>query len=164
MSSPSNDNPHNTASLKSEYHPLRQVIVHQPGFEWQMVPLEADMAEAYLVEDILYSDQAAADHREFSNCLRHITGEQGVFEFSDLLADVLADDKVRSDIVGGVSALEGLGMKHHDYLLRGDLSPAQLTSILISGAAPPAGATDPAPEDYRRYFRPIPNLMFTRDI
>ena len=164
MSRPSPNSARMSGTLQSEYQPLERVIVHQPGFEWQMVPLESDMAEAYLVEDILYSSRAASDHREFSDCLRHITGPEGVCEFSDLLSDILADDKVRSDIVGGVSALEGLGLKHHDYLLSGDLSPAALTRILISGAAPPVGATDAAPEEYRRYFRPIPNLMFTRDI
>jgi len=128
-----------------------------------MVPLEADMAESYLVEDILFFKRAASEHSEFVACLQHITGADGVHQISDLLADILADEKVRSDLVGAVSALEGVGLKTHDFLLSADLSVKDLARILISGSdtVTPDNSAD---SSRRRYFRPIPNLMFTRDI
>ncbi|MBN4056809.1 hypothetical protein JYU19_00705 [bacterium AH-315-J21] len=144
-------------NLPSEFHPLQQVIVHTPGPEWEMVPLESDMAESYLVEDILFLKKAAAEHTEFVACLRHIAGVDGIHQFSDLLTEILSDDKVRSDIVGAVSALEGVGLKTHDFLLSSDLSTKDLAAILISGS-------DGEAKSRRRYFRPIPNLMFTRDV
>ncbi len=150
-------------TLPSEYHPLQKVVVHTPGPEWEMVPLEADMAESYLVEDILFLKKAASEHDDFVACLRHIAGADGVLQFADLLTDILGDDKVRSDIVGAVSALEGVGLRTHDFLLSADLSASDLAKLLISGSDTYSAATNSA-NSRRRYFRPIPNLMFTRDI
>lgn len=132
-----------------------------------MVPLETNMSETYLIEDILYLRQAAADHGNFTNCLRHVTGEGGVREFSDLLVDILQDERILADVVGAVSAIERLGRKRHDHLLSGDLTPAELVALLISGALSSGAKTaekSAASETTVHYFRPIPNLMFTRDI
>ncbi len=150
-------------NLPSEYHPLQKVVVHTPGPEWEMVPLEADMAESYLVEDILFLKKAASEHSDFVACLRHIAGDDGVLQFADLLTEILGDEKVRSDIVGAVSALEGVGLRTHDFLLSADLSASQLAKLLISGSDTSAASKDQT-SSRRRYFRPIPNLMFTRDI
>lgn len=145
-------------ALNSEYQTLQKVIVHEPGLEWQMITPENDMAEKYLVEDILYHEQAGKDHREFTDCLRHVAGDDGVFEFTDLLAEILADSRVRSDLIGAVSGLESLGMRSHDFLLSDTLNATELSKTLISGAVI-KDDTEP-----RKFFRAIPNLMFTRDI
>jgi arginine deiminase len=148
-------------SIQSEFHPLAKVVVHEPGYEWNLVTVEHDMPEKYLIEDVLFTEQAAEDHLEFTNCLRHAAGDEAVVEFVDLLADILSDREVRSDVVGAVSALEGVGIRTHDHLLSDDLSQRDLAHLLV------AGAYKPEDEDHSGYlvlFQPIPNLLFTRDL
>ncbi len=148
-------------AILSEYHPLSTVIVHRPGYEWNLVAVAHDMPDRYLIEDVLYTDKAAADHNEFTDCLRHATSDQSVLEFTDLLTTILENREVRSDVVGGVSALEGVGMATHDYLLSDQLPPSELAELLVAGAYRP-GETEHA--GYTLFFDPLPNLMFTRDL
>ncbi|MBD3402936.1 hypothetical protein GF420_08565 [candidate division GN15 bacterium] len=147
--------------LHSEYEPLGRVIVHEPGYEWNLVTVEHDMPEKYLIEDVLFTERAAADHREFTDCLRHAAGPDAVLKFTDLLADVLAEREVRSDVVGAISALEGVGIGTHDYLLSDSLPAKELARLLVAGAYRP---DDPDHRGYRVFFPPIPNLLFTRDL
>lgn len=147
--------------LNSEYEPLGRVIIHEPGYEWNLVTVESNMPEKYLVEDVLFTARAAADHHEFTECLRHAAQPDGVLEFTNLLADILSNREVRHDVVGAVSALEGVGIGTHDYLLSDDLSPQELAKLLEAGAFRP---DDDAHRGYRVFFPPIPNLMFTRDL
>lgn len=148
-------------SVVSEYHPLSQVIIHEPGYEWNLVTVEHDMPEKFLIEDVLFTDRASADHREFTACLRHAAGPESVLEFSDLLTDILVDRETRSDVIGAVSALEGIGIRTHDFLLSESLSPRALADLLIAGAYKPDASDAVA---YKVLFPPIPNLLFTRDL
>lgn len=148
-------------ALQSEYEPLKRVVVHEPGYEWNLVTVEHDMPEKYLIEDVLFTERAAADHREFSACLKHAVGPDGVHEFTDLLADILTDREVRSDVIGAVSALEGVGIGTHDYLISESLSPQELAPLLVAGGYRPG---DPHHNAYRIFFPPTPNLLFTRDL
>jgi arginine deiminase len=148
-------------SVTSEFHPLGQVIIHEPGYEWNLVTVEHDMPEKFLIEDVLFTDRAAADHREFTACLRHAAGPDAVLEFTDLLTDILVDRETRSDVIGAVSALEGIGIRTHDFLLSESLPPRSLADLLIAGAHKPEHADAVA---YKVLFPPIPNLLFTRDL
>ncbi|MDX9857287.1 MAG: arginine deiminase family protein [candidate division Zixibacteria bacterium] len=147
--------------LHTEYEPLKRVVIHEPGYEWNLVTVEHDMPEKYLIEDVLFTQRAASDHREFSDCLRHAAGPGGVVEFTELLAEILSDREVCSDVVGAVSALEGVGIGTHDYLLSENLAPRELALLLVAGAFRPG---DRSHQGYRVFFPPIPNLMFTRDL
>ncbi len=147
--------------VQNEYAPLSQVIIHEPGYEWNLVTVEDDMPEKFLIEDVLFTDRAAHDHREFTNCLRWMVGDDGVIEFAELLKDILTDREVRSDVVGAVSALERVGVRTHDSLLSNDLPLDVLVQLLIAGAYKPE---DPDHRGYTVLFPPAPNLLFTRDI
>lgn len=148
-------------SIRSEYHPLRKVVVHQPGYEWNLVTLEHNMQEKYLIEDVLFAEHAAKDHAEFTSCIKHAVGEDSVIEFTEMLSDILGDREIRSDIVGAISALEGVGIKTHDLLLSDEFSQHELAEILIAGAFKPDESEN---QRYKVLFPPIPNLLFTRDI
>ena len=148
-------------SVTSEFHPLKQVIIHEPGYEWNLVTVEHDMPEKFLIEDVLFTERAAADHREFTACLRHAAGPDSTLEFTDLLADILVDRETRSDVVGAISALEGIGIRTHDFLLSESLSPRDLAQILVVGAYK---RDDKTQRGYKVLFPPVPNLLFTRDL
>ncbi len=148
-------------SIISEYHKLNKVIVHQPGEEWSLVTVEENMPEKYLVEDVLFAEKASVDHKEFTDCLKFIAGENSVLEFVDLLTDILSEREIRSDIIGAVSALEGIGVKTHDFLLSDSLSSRQLASLFISGGYKNSDSNE---SKYKVIFPPIPNLLFTRDL
>ena len=87
-------------SVESEYHKIESVIVHEPGYEWNLVTVTENMPEKFLVEDVLFTEHAAADHRQFTDCLRHVSGESAVLEFVTLLEEILSNSEVRSDVVG----------------------------------------------------------------
>ncbi|KAA3637765.1 MAG: hypothetical protein DWP97_00270 [Calditrichaeota bacterium] len=148
-------------SIKSEFHPLKGVIIHKPGYEWNLVTVEHNMQEKYLIEDILFTEEAATDHTEFTDCLKHAVGTDSVLDFTTLLEEILSDREVRSDIVGAVSALENVGVKTHDLLLSEEFSNKELSNLLVAGAFHPE---DKEHKGYKVLFTPIPNLMFTRDI
>ncbi len=148
-------------SIRSEYHPLKKVVVHQPGHEWNLVTVEHDMQEKYLIEDVLYTEDAATDHLEFTACIKHAVGQDSVVEFTELLSDILADREICSDIVGAISALEGVGIKTHDLMLSDEFSQKELAELMIAGAYKPE---DKEKQSYKVLFPPIPNLLFTRDI
>ena len=148
-------------SIRSEYHPLKKVVVHRPGYEWNLVTLEHNMQEKYLIEDVLFAEHAAKDHAEFTACIKHAVGEDSVVEFTELLSDILGNREIRSDIVGAVSALEGVGIKTHDLLLSDEFTQHELAELLIAGAFK---SDDSKNQGYKVLFPPVPNLLFTRDI
>lgn len=148
-------------TVLTEYHPLQRVVVHEPGYEWNLVTVEHDMPEKYLIEDVLFTERAAADHREFTDCLRHVVGRDSVHEFVDLLTDILGDRVTRSDVIGAISALEGIGIRTHDFLLSDSFTPRELALLLVSGAYRPESGAN---QGYKVLFPPIPNLLFTRDL
>lgn len=127
-----------------------------------MVPLEPNMAEKYLVEDILYLKQASEDHTDFTNCLAHITGTGGVIEFSELLSEILQDSSIRKELLQEVALLEKLSSDKQHTLQNLDLDSAELAQVLISGASREI-ASGPQ-TTYNRLFPPAPNILFTRDI
>lgn len=75
-----------------------------------------------------------------------------VIELEALLADVLDDQNVRSQLVAAVCATENCTYLQQKELL--DLPSVELAVLLISGTMP----------DGKLVFAPIPNLIFTRDL
>jgi arginine deiminase len=71
--------------VRSETGRLRQVVLHRPGREIELMsPCNHD---ALLFDDILLLDRAQAEHDVFANVLKHL-GVQ-VLSFETLLAETL---------------------------------------------------------------------------
>jgi len=137
--------------VESEIGRLRRVLVHRPGLEidW-MVPR---MMEELLFDDILYGEAARREHGRFCRVLQSAGVE--VLDAEDLLADVLATDVARQEILTEVAG--ELGGRPLEELSA--LAPAELAAALIQGIrqveARPGG----------RVFEldPVPNYFFQRD-
>ncbi len=75
-----------------------------------------------------------------------------VIEFETLLADVLANNEVKIQLVAAVSAIEECSYLEMKRFLEFDI--IELTKVLITGIT----------SEGEMFFPPIPNLIFTRDI
>src|SRR5436309_13958117 len=86
--------------VDSEIGRLHRVLVHRPGREidW-MVP---SMMGSLLFDDILDGDEARDEHDSFRQIFRRAGVE--VIEAQDLLADVLADEAVRKELLDELEA------------------------------------------------------------
>lgn len=145
-------------SLRSEYDQLKKVIIHAPGREWDLIPVDDDITENYLVEDILFRSRAEAEHKQFVDCLRHVAGKDSALEFCDLLTDVLDNADARSELIEKVVRLEGLNPESRALLQPENIGASHLSQTLVSGEL--ILPNQPA----RNLFKPIPNILFTRDI
>jgi arginine deiminase len=142
--------------VDSEIGRLRRVLVHRPGREidW-MVP---SLMERLLFDDILDGAEARDEHAMFCRVLRQAGVE--VLDAQDLLADVLAGDRVRSELLGELE---------RDYAVPppalrqlADLAPASLAATLIEGIRLPPDAADAGRRQFFA-FDPVPNYFFQRD-
>lgn len=79
-------------------------------------------------------------------------GSDKVVELQRLLAEVVAQQEVRLQLVAAICAVEGISTKMKDTLLA--LDPVDLAAALITGSLP----------DRTMIFHPLANLIFTRDI
>ena len=84
-----------------------------------------------------------------------------MLEFVTLLEEILSNSEVRSDVVGAVSALEGVGIGTHDFLLSDDLSAHDLALLLVAGGYQ---EDKKGSANHTIFFPPAPNLLFTRDL
>jgi arginine deiminase len=75
-----------------------------------------------------------------------------VIEIQTLLAEILAQDDIRSKLVASVCAIEGCTYVMQQKLI--DTTPVELAKIFISGSLNAA----------EMIFAPIPNLIFSRDL
>lgn len=143
----------------SEIGFLKKILIHCPGQEWDLIPCLPGSLKHYLIEDILVLPKAQKEHRIFTNILALFIGKENVLEFKDLLTEVCTDQNNNKEIVAAIAALESLGQKTIQNLLK--LSPADLAKTLICGSI----IKQDSPKDsYENLFDPIPNLLFTRDI
>ncbi|HSK79056.1 MAG TPA: arginine deiminase family protein [Thermoanaerobaculia bacterium] len=142
--------------VDSEIGRLRRVLVHRPGREidW-MVP---SMMGSLLFDDILDGEEAREEHDVFQAVLRQAGVE--VLEAQELLADVLADEEVRKQLLDELEAEYGAPFS----LVRGlyELPPAELATALVGGLRSHeptlfAGHQHPFTLD------PVPNYFFQRD-
>jgi arginine deiminase len=145
-------------SVFSETARLRQVVVHDPGPEVDlMVP---GMMEKLLFDDILYGDLARREHAQFRQVLGKVAEE--VLDVQELFIEALAAESVKRAFVADLQALVGLPDATCD-LLRG-LPSAEVARRVIGGLPwddMPSHTRWEEEFDYR--VRPIPNLLFMRD-
>ncbi|MFP3940387.1 MAG: arginine deiminase family protein [Thermoanaerobaculia bacterium] len=146
-----------TVRVHSEIGRLRRVLLHRPGAEIdRMVP---SMMERLLFDDILYGDEARAEHDLF----RAIFERAGV-EIADargLLVGALASDEARAEVLRELEGEYELPPRVIGRLA--DLSAPDLADALIAGlrAQPDAAGAPP----FGRFFDldPVPNYFFQRD-
>lgn len=148
--------------VTSEVGRLRRVIVHEPGLEIErMTPA---MRHEFLFDDTLYLRYARGEHRRFVRLLRALGVE--VMEFRDLLRDTLAQPGAREyvpvllDQILREEAVPDAQALYAELLAQ----PAELATRLIEGVE--YSLTD-LPRLMGGTFyrlRPLPNLMYMRDL
>lgn len=138
--------------VRSETDHLRQVIVHTPGAEMDMVsPLDR---EALLFEDILFLSHARKEHELMCAVFEKVIGvEDGVLQISTLLREAFDTDEARSSFVDQLcEASHGANLRAFEADLK-RLTPDELCHFALTGASP-----------LNIEAQPIPNLMFMRDL
>jgi arginine deiminase len=145
------------ASLRadSDVAPLRRVLVHRPGSE--LARITAANADAFLFDGPVPVREAQREHDALVEALGSAGAE--VDELELRLAEVVAEADVRAGLV------EALCVRHEDaaaYLL--ELPPTRLARALIAGVADDELEPGARRAHSRWVVRPLPNLMFTRDL
>lgn len=138
--------------VTSEANLLRQVIVHTPGHEMELVSPENRVE--LLFDDILFLGQARQEHALMCDLFRKIVGrDDAVLQLSDLLLDVFEQEDARLDFIDQLCrSLPEKNLQAVDDDLR-RLSPAALHTFALTGESP-----------LPVQMQPVPNLMFTRDL
>ncbi|MFK8013189.1 MAG: arginine deiminase family protein [Marinicellaceae bacterium] len=142
-------------SVHSEIGKLNTVIIHQPGLEMEnMTPATA---QEVLYDDILNLDLALEEHRQLTGVLRRVAK---VHEFSDLLSDVLQDEKVKLQILKDVCNLYG-----HPELIDNlfEMDPTVLSEQFFAGTLLEKNTLERFLSESRHAIPPLPNAFFTRD-
>ena len=148
----------------SEVGRLRRVMLHRPGLELRR--LTPSTARELLFDGVLWVGRAREEHDEFAAALA-ARGVEIVY-LEDLLADVLEQPQVRSELVQSLGPpLLGptLGPEVREWLLA--LPAAELADHLIAGVTfdELPFASDSIVARMGRGFvaTPLPNTLFMRD-
>ncbi len=159
---------HNT----SEIGRLKTVLLHRPGRELEN--LMPEYLERLLFDDIPYLKAAQAEHDAFAQCLRENGVE--VLYLTDLVAETIADDQVRRELVE--QYLDEAGLEGHRVrdILRAYFDPMedrQLVETMMAGVRKSdvrgfetgklSDYLSFRSDDYPFLVDPMPNLYFTRD-
>ena len=143
--------PDSPIRITSETGPLSQVVVHTPGEEMALVaPASKD---ALLFDDLLFVDDAQAEHATMCALFERIVGQpDAVLQIGTLLREAFDAEDARHAFVETLVRLmpERNFRAYHADLLA--LDPDGLFRFAVTGQAPFAVAADP-----------VPNLLFTRD-
>lgn len=138
--------------IRSETDVLRQVIVHTPGEEMDLVSPETRMD--LLFDDILFAPQARTEHLLMDQVFAKVIGKAGgVLQASTLLREAFRDEEARVSFVRELCAVESHRNLHafESRLVR--LAPDELHRFALTGQS-----LLPVHEE------PIPNLLFMRDV
>lgn len=149
---------------------MRSVLVHRPGLE--IGRLTPDNKEALLFDDLLWLERAQQEHDEFVELMRGRGTE--VLYFGDLLADVLAIDEVRADLVDDVITPAQCGPRVAGRLRQalGEAAVDRVMDMLLGGILESELAehwgidhlfADLIADRFHYVLRPLPNLLFMRD-
>ncbi len=168
-----------TLHVTSEIGTLKRLLVHSPDSGLgKVVPSKA---QDWLFEDIVHLDTMRKDEYDYytklllyfldpekikgklaqtdQNDRNFFKPDSPVFFKSDkvvelewLLAEVLENTDIRSQLIASVSAIEGCTFEIQQQLF--EYSAAELSKTFISGTS----------RDKQLLFAPIPNFIFTRDI
>jgi len=139
-------------SIHSETDRLKQVIVHTPGAEMDLV--SPHDREALLFEDILYLSHARKEHELMCAVFEKFVGSKGsVFQITELLKEAFEQEDARASFVDQlVEASPGMNLRAFESDLN-RLSPEELYYFALTGQSP-----------LSLEAKPLPNLMFMRDL
>lgn len=138
--------------IRSETDLLRQVIVHTPGEEMDLVSPETRMD--LLFDDILFVEQARRDHLQMCEVFDKVIGKPGgVLQVSALLREAFREEEARASFVRELCALSQHRNLHAFESRLARLAPEELHRFALTGQS-----LLPIHEE------PIPNLMFMRDV
>ncbi len=138
--------------ITSETGLLRQVIVHTPGAEVELVSPEKRLD--LLFEDILFIGNARKEHLLLCALYEKMVGRpDAVLQISTLLREAFTTEDARHDFIEqlcSISQENNLQAFENEFKR---LSPEELHRFALTGESPlPVHAN------------PVPNLMFTRDV
>lgn len=158
--------PDPAVSVRSEVGRLRSVLVHRPGVELQRIT-PSNMAEL-LFDELVWLERAAQEHDAFTDVMRGAGVE--VLYLTELLADVLADEGARREVVPQHATVQRLGptLVPRVRALLLELSPAELAESLIGGVTmddvgPGRGLVATVTPPHQPVLAPLPNTVFMRD-
>jgi len=142
--------------VTSEIGRLRQVLVHEPGPEVDvMVP---SMMEELLFDDILFGESAREEHRRFRQILQLM--DVDVLDMTGLLIETLQQSEARSWIVDIME--KGGHLLDTDHIDTSDANA--LAAALIGGVRrDPVSTVAVAGANELFSLPPIPNWCFQRD-
>ncbi len=145
-------------SVFSEIHRLKQVVVHSPGPEVDlMVP---GMMEKLLFDDILFGSAARSEHRQFRQVLSRVAEE--VLDIQDLFAESLAGEGVKLAFIEDLRRLVDLPDATCNKLR--DMSHGDAAASVICGLPwPDMQLQTHWQREFDYMLNPIPNLLFMRD-
>ena len=139
-------------NVTAETNLLRQVIVHTPGHEMEMV--SPDNRIELLFDDILHLDQARREHQLMGRLFQKIVGPpDAVLQLGTLLREAFQDEDARFDFIEQLCrTLPETNLRAVEADLK-QLPPKALHRFALTGQS-----TLPVT------MQPLPNLMFTRDL
>ncbi len=157
---------HNHGVL-SEVGRLREVIVHRPGLSLQR--LTPANCRSLLFDDVLWVKKARQEHDAFVDALRERHAH--VYEFGQLLSEVLADPAARAWLLERRVNAATVGPDMVDELRAWltELEAERAAEFLMGGIAradlpfQPAGLLARTMEPGDFVLPPLPNHLFTRD-
>jgi len=140
--------------IQSETDRLEAVIVHTPGREVSLV--NPEIREELLFDDIVYEEDARAEHVDMLSIFRAALPENGrVFEILDLASEALQQEGAKEWFVEGLISIVP---EENLHLIRNKLIQIHKTELLqfvVEGLSP---------HDIPFNLPPSPNLLFTRDL
>lgn len=149
---PSLDDSADAFGVPAEAHLLKQVIVHTPGQEMELVA--PDNRAELLFDDILFVGNARQEHLLMCSVFEKIVGRPDtVLQVSELLLEAFEKEEARHTFVEKLCRSlpeQNLGA------VEGELkafSPSDLQQFALTGES-----------DLPIRVQPVPNLMFTRDL
>ena len=141
-------------SVHSEIGQLEGVIIHTPGSEVEnMTPANAERA---LYSDILNLSIASTEYAQFEGVLKKVSK---VYQVKDLLADILAIDKVKKELLNEICMTEYIDSCQQML----DTDAKMLATMLIEGVVLEKNNLTNYLSNERFLLRPLHNLFFTRD-
>jgi len=144
-----------SVNVSSEIGELEAVIIHTPGSEVEnMTPENAERA---LYSDILNLAVANEEYVQFQGVLQKLTT---VFEVEDLLASILKNDKVKSDLISKV-CISCIDPHLSEFL--SNLDPVQTAQHMIQGVLLTKDSLSRFLSHKRFALKPLHNFFFTRD-
>ncbi len=141
--------------IYSEFDKLESVIVHTPGREVEEMTPET--AKRALYSDILNLSVAQDEYSQMKGVLSKVAN---CYELTDLLCDVLKNERVKMNLIADVCKLENANMILQDLLQN---TPEELAKQLIEGVPIKRDNLTRYLSNERFSLLPLHNFFFTRD-